>query len=118
MISSTTTSWCTLGRTCSTLCSPPSPGSSPPSSTPSTARPTTPFQDSSEHSPSQRRLTRFLTRSGITRRGKEYEGFHRGSQDRRPQMTEKTNLDDRRGRGESESIQAVNRAAADGHGHS
>merc|ERR1719270_63454 len=87
MISSTTTSWCTLGRTCSTLCSPPSPGSSPPSSTPSTARPTTPFQDSSEHSPSQRRLTRFLTRSGITRRGKEYEGFHRGSQDRRPQMT-------------------------------
>merc|ERR1719322_886593 len=62
-------------------------GSSPPSSTPSTARPTTPFQDSSERSPLRRRLTRFLMRSGITRRGKEYEGLHGGSHDRRPQMT-------------------------------
>merc|ERR1739845_30951 len=52
-----------------------------------TARPTTPFQDSSERSPSPRRPTRFLTRSGITRRGKVYEGLHGGSHDRRPQMT-------------------------------
>merc|ERR1719471_625467 len=43
--------------------------------------------DSSELSPSPRRLTRFSTRSGITRRGKEYEGFGRWSHDRRPQLT-------------------------------